>query len=59
MEDYSKKSNNDLLVLMKQKKDEWERVKQEIIKTYDYWVSLESDYNGIIEELNKRNVQKV
>jgi len=51
------KSNSDLLLLQKQKRDLFEKVKYDIVKLYDYWVSIEMDYNQITEEINKRNIK--
>ena len=52
------KNNSDLLLLQKEKRDEFEKVKFQIVKLYDYWMSIESDYNEITEEVNKRNLNK-
>lgn len=52
------KSNSELLLLQKQKRDEFEKVKFDIVRIYDYWQSIESDYNQIMEEINKRNIKK-
>lgn len=52
------KTNSELLLLQKQKRDLFEKVKYDIVKLYDYWTSIESDYNQITEEINKRNIKK-
>jgi uncharacterized protein YqgQ len=53
-----KKTNSELLVLQKQKRDEFDKVKTDIVRLYDYWMSIESDYIQITEVLNKRNIKK-
>lgn len=52
------KTNSELLLIQKQKRDLFEKVKYDIVKLYDYWTSIESDYNQITEEINKRNIKK-
>jgi hypothetical protein len=52
------KTNSELLLIQKQKKDLFEKVKYDIVKLYDYWTTIESDYNQITEEINKRNIKK-
>ena len=50
-------SNSELELLKKQKRDEFETIKMKIVKLYDYWKSIETDYIDIDSELNKRNVK--
>lgn len=50
-------SNSDLQVFRKKKSDEFSKVKIDIVNLYDYWLKIESDYNEITEELNKRNIK--
>jgi hypothetical protein len=52
------KTNSELLLIQKQKRDLFEKVKYDIVKLYDYWTTIESDYNQITEEINKRNIKK-
>jgi hypothetical protein len=52
------KTNSELLLIQKQKRDLFEKVKYDIVKLYDYWTTIESDYNQITEEINKRNNKK-
>jgi hypothetical protein len=52
------KTNSELLLIQKQKRDLFEKIKYDIVKLYDYWTTIESDYNQITEEINKRNVKK-
>lgn len=52
------KTNSELLLMQKQKKDLFEKVKYDIVRLYDYWTTIESDYNQITEEINKRNLKK-
>tara|TARA_B100000927_G_scaffold240906_1_gene202285 strand:- start:306 stop:491 length:186 start_codon:yes stop_codon:yes gene_type:complete len=49
-------TNSELELLKKQKKDEFESVRFKIVKMFDHWRSIESDYLDIQEELNKRNI---
>jgi hypothetical protein len=48
------KSNNELIQTQKVLSTEWLKVKGDLIKLYDYWMSLEKSYNEINEELNDR-----
>lgn len=56
--DIENKTNSELLLIQKQKRDLFEKVKYDIVKLYDYWVTIEQDYNQITEEINKRNIKK-
>ena len=47
-------SNSDLAKMQKEIADEFNKVKLDLIKVYDYWVSLEKKYNEINNELNDR-----
>jgi len=51
-------SNSELELLKKQKRDDFESVRLKIVKTFNYWESIEREYNDIHEELNKRNVKQ-
>jgi len=52
------KTNSELLLLQKQKRDLFEKIKYDIVKLYDYWTKIEMDYNQITDEINKRNIKK-
>ena len=54
MENIKKISNNDLARRQKELSVEFEKVKTDLIKLYDYWVSVENEYNKINNELNDR-----
>jgi hypothetical protein len=56
MEDLDKKSNNDLITLRKEKKDKFEEVRLEVVKVYDYWKHLESEYYLLDNEIKKRGL---
>lgn len=49
-------NNEDLLKIRREKIDEFERVRLDIIKIFNYWRKVESDYNLIHEECNKRKI---
>jgi hypothetical protein len=51
-------STSELELFKKEKKDEFESVKLKIVKIFDYWRSIESDYLSAHEEINKRNRKK-
>lgn len=50
-------SNGELLKLRNEKRVEFERVRFDIVKIFNYWKKVESDYNQIFSEINKRNIQ--
>jgi hypothetical protein len=54
MEKIKNKSNAELEKIKKDLADEFEKVKKDLIKIYDYWVSIEKQYNEITNELNDR-----
>jgi len=54
--DIKNKTNSELLLERKLKMDEFERVKMDIVRLYDYWMSIESDYNMLTSEINNRNI---
>lgn len=54
MENIKNISNTELAKMQKEIADEFNKVKLDLIKVYDYWVSLEKKYNEINNELNDR-----
>jgi hypothetical protein len=56
MKDLDKKSNNELSTMKKELNDKFEEVRLEVVKVYDYWKSLESDYHIVNNELKKRGL---
>lgn len=55
MEDRIKnKSNTELAKMQKETADEYEKVRHDLLKIYNYWMSLEKKYNEIVIELNNR-----
>lgn len=54
MENIKNISNTELAKIQKEIADEFNKVKLDLIKVYDYWVSLEKKYNEINNELNDR-----
>lgn len=50
-------SNSQLELLRKEKRDEYEQVRGNIVKLFDYWMRIESDYNRIDSELKNRNLK--
>lgn len=54
MENYKNKSNNELTKIQLELKTEFEKVRVDLIKLYDYWSSIESRYNEVTKELNDR-----
>lgn len=48
------KSNADLAKRAKEISEEYEKVRYDILKIYNYWLSLEKNYNEIVLELNNR-----
>lgn len=56
MNDLDKKSNLELQTLKKELKDEFEHVRFEVVKTYDYWMSLDSKHRLVCEVLKRRGL---
>lgn len=56
MKELDKKSNNVLLSLRQEKKDKFEEVRLEVVKVYDYWKHLESEYHLLNNEIKKRGL---
>jgi len=54
MENIKNKSNAELEKIKKDLADEFEVVRKDLIKIYDYWHSIEKKYNEITNELNDR-----
>jgi hypothetical protein len=54
MEKIKNKSNVELIEMQKKLKDEFEKVRIDLIKIYDYWSLIEKKYNEINIELNDR-----
>jgi len=54
MEDIKNKSNTELSKIQKEVSTEFEKVRLDLIRMYDYWISLEKKYNEITNELNDR-----
>ena len=54
MKDIKNKSNNELIQVQKELTGEFEKVREDLVKVYDYWVSIEKQYNEITKELNVR-----
>lgn len=54
MENIKNKSNNELSKIQLDLKIEFEKVRIELIKLYDHWISIEQKYNEITKELNER-----
>jgi len=52
--DYKNKSNSELTKIQKELSDEFEKVRGDLIKLYDYWVRIEKEYLIITSELNDR-----
>lgn len=48
------KSNTELAKMQKEITDEYEKVRYDLLKMYNYWMSLEKKYNEIVVELNNR-----
>jgi hypothetical protein len=49
-------SNSELELLRKDKRDEYEKVRLNIVQLFDYWMRIETDYNKIESELKNRNL---
>lgn len=48
------KSNSELTQIQKQLSEEFELVRKDLIKLYDYWNLIEKRYNEVTIELNNR-----
>ena len=54
MENIKNKGNNELTQIQKELATEFESVRKDLIKVYDYWISVEKKYNEVTNELNSR-----
>lgn len=54
MENIKNKSNSELNKIKFELKNEFEKVRIDLIKLYDYWTSIEAKYKEVEEELNNR-----
>lgn len=54
--DITKKSNAELQGLKKELRDEYESVRLQVLKVYDYWESLREDYVKVDTELKNRGL---
>ena len=54
MENIKNKGNNELTQIQKELATEFESVRKDLIKVYDYWISVEKKYNEVNNELNSR-----
>ena len=54
MENIKNKKNSELTQMKKELSDEFDKVRKDLIKIYDYWVSIEKKYNEVNTELNDR-----
>lgn len=54
MENIKNKTNNELTQMLKELSIEFDKVKGDLLKIYDYWVSVEKKYNEVNNELNDR-----
>jgi hypothetical protein len=48
------KTNQELLEYQQKLKEDYETVRGQLVTLYDYWGSLEKEYNKVITELNVR-----
>ena len=56
MENIDKKSNSELQSLKKELSDKFELVKLDVVKVYDYWKQIESDYYKVDKEIKNRGI---
>jgi len=56
MKGLDKKSNNELQSKKLELSQEFETVKLQVVNTYDYWLTIQSDYHEVTKELNKRGL---
>lgn len=54
MENIKNKSNTELAKIQKDLTDEYEIIRTQLLKKYDYWLSIEKKYNEVVLELNNR-----
>lgn len=54
MENIKNKSNTELAKIQKDLVDEYELIRTQLLKKYDYWLSIEKKYNEVVLELNNR-----
>lgn len=54
MENIKNKSNTELTKIQKDLAEEFEKVRIDLIKIYDYWASIEKKYKEVTNELNDR-----
>ena len=54
MENIKNKSNKELAKIQKDLSDEYELIRNQLLKKYDYWLSIEKKYNEVVLELNNR-----
>lgn len=52
--DVKNMSNTDLTKIQKELAIEFDSVKMDLIKLYDYWASIEKKYHEVNNELNDR-----
>lgn len=52
--DVKNMSNADLNKIKKELSTEFDKVKMDLIKLYDYWMSIEKRYHEVNNELNDR-----
>jgi len=54
MENIKNKKNSELTQMKKELSDEFDKVRKDLIKIYDYWVSIEKRYNEVNTDLKDR-----
>jgi hypothetical protein len=54
MENIKNKSNTELAKIQKDLANEYELIRTQLLKKYDYWLSIEKKYNEVVLELNNR-----
>lgn len=54
MEDIKNKSNSDLVKIQKELSEEFNKVREDMVKLYDYWNLIEKKYMEVHNELNNR-----
>ena len=57
MKDLDKMSNNDLQSLKKELEEDFKKMQTEVVRVYDHWKSIESDYYVVDNELKTRGVR--
>ena len=48
------RSNSELTQMQKELMDEFEKIRKDLIKMYDYWNLIDKKYNEVTNELNNR-----